>query len=126
VVAALIDTSIVIDILRSYQPAVNWLQGQTEEIGITRFVWYEVIEGSSDKHQQHAAIRVLDKFRLIPITNEDVEWATVALLQHYLKSNTDALDCLIAATAHRLQNPLYTRNLKHFRPLLGDLAQQPY
>lgn len=25
-----------------------------------------------------------------------------------------------------LQLPLYTHNLKHFAPLLGDLARQPY
>lgn len=125
-VIALVDTSIVIDILRSHPPAIDWLQAQTEEIGITRFVWHEVIEGCGDKQKQRAAIRVLDKFRLIPITNEDVEWSTAALLQHYLKSKADASDCLIAATAYRLQKPLYTRNLKHFKPLLGELAQEPY
>ncbi|MBN2303709.1 MAG: hypothetical protein JXQ72_04495, partial [Anaerolineae bacterium] len=81
---------------------------------------------SGNKNKQRAAIRVLDKFRLIPITNDDVEWATKALLQHYLKTNADASDCLIAATAHRLQVPLCTRNLKHFGPLLGELAQSPY
>lgn len=125
-VAALVDTSVVIDILRSHQPAIAWLYAQIGVTGVTRFVWHEVIEGCSDKQKQHAAIRVLDKFQLTPVTNDDVEWATVALLQHYLKLNADASDCLIAATAHRLQVPLYTRNLKHFGPLLGALAQQPY
>jgi hypothetical protein len=32
----------------------------------------------------------------------------------------------IAAPSYRLQVPLYTRSLKHFAPLLGRLAQQPY
>jgi len=36
------------------------------------------------------------------------------------------MDCLIAAAAFRLQVPLHTRNLKHFAPLLGELAQEPY
>lgn len=35
-------------------------------------------------------------------------------------------DCLIAAPAQRLGVPLYTRNLKHFSPLLGDLAVMAY
>jgi hypothetical protein len=31
-----------------------------------------------------------------------------------------------SAPSYRLQLPLYTRNLKHFAPLLGKLAQEPY
>jgi predicted nucleic acid-binding protein len=53
-------------------------------------------------------------------------WAREKLLKHRLSHNIDAFDCLIAAPSYRLQFPLYTRNLKHFTPLLGKLAQQPY
>ena len=45
---------------------------------------------------------------------------------HRLRFGVGVLDCLIAAPAFRLQLPLYTHNLKHFTPLLGDLAQKPY
>lgn len=43
-----------------------------------------------------------------------------------LSQNVDMMDCLIAASVHRLGLPLYTRNLKHFLPLIGDLACKPY
>lgn len=125
-VVSLVDTSIVIDILRLYSPSVTWLENQTEPIGITRYVWFEVLEGSGSRQEQKAAIRVLDKFELVSTIPDDTEWAMEAFFLHYLKSNTDAFDCLIASTAHRLQIPLYTRNLKHFTPLLGELAKQPY
>ena len=125
-VVSLVDTSIVIDILRRYPPSLTWLQDQSQQIGITRYVWFEVLEGSGNRQEQKAAIRVLDKFELVSTTDADVEWATAAFLYHYLKSNTDAFDCLIAATSQRLQVPLYTRNLKHFTPLIGELAEQPY
>jgi predicted nucleic acid-binding protein len=36
------------------------------------------------------------------------------------------IDCLIASTAGRLGLPLFTRNLKHFVPLIDPLAQAPY
>ncbi|MDQ7024157.1 MAG: PIN domain-containing protein [Anaerolineae bacterium] len=125
-VVSLVDSSIVIDILRSYPASLTWLQSQNQKVGLTRYVWLEVLEGCRNKQEQKAAIRVLDKFDLVSITNNDIEWAVAAFLQHYLKSNTDPFDCLIAATNHRLQVPLYTRNLKHFKPLLGVLAQKPY
>ena len=56
---------------------------------------------------------------------EDLNWAMQQLRQYRLSHNVGILDCLIAAPAHRLQIPLYTRNLKHLEPLLGTLAQQP-
>lgn len=125
-VDALIDTSVVIDIFRAYPSALSWLNTQTNTLGVTRFVWHEVIEGCGNKPQQRVAIKILKKFELIPITNDDVEWATTALLDFYLKGNVEPFDCFIASTAHRLQIPLYTGNLKHFTPLLGKLAVKPY
>ena len=122
----LVDSSIVIDILRTHSPAIQWLQTQTQIGGLTRFVTLEILEGCANKREQQSAIRVLNRFTIEPVTNTDIEWAITAFLQHYLKSNTDPFDCLIASTVHRLQIPLYTRNLKHFTPLLGQLAQSPY
>jgi predicted nucleic acid-binding protein len=43
-----------------------------------------------------------------------------------LSHGVGIMDCLIASVSYRLQVPLYTRNLKHFTPLLGALAQTPY
>jgi predicted nucleic acid-binding protein len=36
------------------------------------------------------------------------------------------MDALIASAAYRLRVPLFTRNLKHFQPMLGPLVQKPY
>lgn len=125
-VETLVDTSVVVDIFRAYPSAIGWLDTQTEILGVTRFVWQEVIEGCPNKRKQQTAIRILERFELIPVSNEDIEWATNTLIAYHLKGNIDSFDCLIAATAHRLQIPLYTRNLKHFMPILGNLAQKPY
>lgn len=46
--------------------------------------------------------------------------------QFRLSHNAGINDCLIAAVAERLQPPLYTANLKHFRVLLPAWAQKPY
>jgi predicted nucleic acid-binding protein len=53
-------------------------------------------------------------------------WATEQLLRLKVSHGVDAFDCLIAAASHRLGVALYTRNLKHFQPLLAALAQSPY
>jgi predicted nucleic acid-binding protein len=56
----------------------------------------------------------------------DFEWAIQQALRFRLSHNVDMMDCLIASTAQRLGLPLFTRNLKHFQPMIGRLAQKPY
>mgnify|MGYP005842272203 CR=1 FL=1 len=124
-VTALLDTSIVVDLMRKYPPADDWLKEQTG-LGITRMVWLEIVEGALNRVEQQRAIRLLRDFELVEITNEDAEWATIQLIAFRLSHDIDAIDCLIAATSHRLNIPLMTHNLKHFTPLLGSLAQKPY
>lgn len=74
----LVDSSIVIDILRTYPASIQWLQNQTQIGGLTRYVTLEVLEGCSNKREQQSAIRVLSKFAVVAITNPDSEWATNA------------------------------------------------
>jgi predicted nucleic acid-binding protein len=78
------------------------------------------------KKKQNFAIEILSDFKLVENTIEDTQWAVRSLIRVKLAYNVDALDSLIAAASYRLQIPLYTRNLKHFKPLLEELAQKPY
>lgn len=89
-------------------------------------VWFEVVDGAENKSDQQKATTLLKDFELVETTTVDFEWAAAQFLRFRLSHNVDWFDCLIAAPCHRLQLPLYTRNLKHFTPLLGGLAQQPY
>jgi predicted nucleic acid-binding protein len=54
----LLDTSIIIDILRGYQPAVDWLSQQSN-LGVTRIVWLEILEGAQNKQSQQKGIALL-------------------------------------------------------------------
>ncbi len=125
-VDALLDTSIMIDLLRGFPEAEQWLQDQTETLGVTFYVWLEVIQGAQNKAKQKQAVALLNSFTLVETVPEDVQWAVVALTRTALTHNTDLVDCLIAATAYRLDIPLYTRNLKHFTPLLNRAAISSY
>lgn len=122
----LVDTAIVIDLIRGFPDAHEWLVDTEETFGVSDYVWLEVIQGATNKQKQKAAIDILSDFQLVETTSEDTRWAVEALISARLSHNVDPFDCLIAATSHRLQIPLYTRNLKHFTPLIGELARQPY
>ena len=124
-VNALLDTSIIVDLIRGYGPAQEWYLQQTD-LGVSRAVWLEILEGAPNRQSQQNAINLLRSFELEEITAEDMTLATEMLLRFNLSHNIDAFDCIIAALNTRLEIPLYTRNLKHFVPLLGELAQAPY
>jgi predicted nucleic acid-binding protein len=124
-VDALLDTAVVVDVLRGHPPATAWLATQSQ-LGVTPMVWLEIIEGAPNQRAQRAALRLLQSFERVEVTPPDIDWAIRQLLRFHLSHGVEAMDSLIAAVSHRLQVPLYTPNLKHFTPLLGPLAQNPY
>jgi predicted nucleic acid-binding protein len=124
-VTALVDTAVVVDVLRGYAPAVSWL-GQQAELGVSVVVWMEIIEGATDRQSEHRAVHLLDRFERINVTVQDMDWSLHQLLRFHLSHGLDAMDCLIASSSFRLNIPLYTHNMKHFTPLIGPLSQKPY
>jgi predicted nucleic acid-binding protein len=125
-VDALLDTSTLIDLLREHPPAAEWFADEDRTFGITKFVWMEVVTGCMNKQALRKATRLIERFELVSVTTQDVDWALTKLTRFYLSHSPDPFDCLIAATPARLKIPLYTLNFKHFKPLIGDLAQRPY
>ena len=124
-VVGLLDTSVVIDLLRLHVPARTWLARESQ-LGISPIVWLEVIQGIKDRATQRKVLKQLALFDQIDPTSEDFQWAIRQAIHFRLSHNIGAVDCLIAATSQRLQVPLYTTNLKHFALLLGPLARKPY
>ncbi|MDX2075498.1 MAG: PIN domain-containing protein [bacterium] len=125
IINGLLDTNVLIDVLRNYQPANYWL-AQQSQLGISRFIHMELIEGARNKQELKQILAFLRNFATIPVFDDDVIWAQNQLAKYNLSHQVGSLDCLIASSAHRLQLPLYTLNIKDFKPLLGNLAQRPY
>lgn len=121
----LLDTAIVIDLLRGYPPAVSWLADQPP-LGLSPVVWLEILDGVTNRKDQERAVKLLGHFLRIEVLSSDFDWAIRQALALRLTHNVDMMDCLIAASAQRLEIPLFTRNLKHFQPMIGPLAQKPY
>lgn len=122
---AMVDTSILIDLLRGYPASIAWFTTQPL-LSVSRPVVMELIEGLSNKVELGRTLKFVGRFQIVSVSDHDFIWATEQLSQLYLSHHVDSFDALIAATAHRLQLPLYTRNLKHFTPMLGQYAIQPY
>ena len=125
-VDALIDANIVIDVLRGYTPARNWYSSNTMKLGVNPIVMLEVLNGAPNRPKQNQIVSLLQPIPRVDLTSDDFTWAIQQTITYKLSHNIGYEDCLIASVNHRLQLPLFTRNLKHFTPLLGSLAQAPY
>jgi len=122
---AVLDTTVVIHVLRRYQPALVWFRN-TQTYSVTSTTWMEVMRGTTSKANQTWAKNILDQFELLYLTDADPQWAMQRLEQLQFSHHIGKDDCQIAAVAYRLQVPLYTHNLKDMTPMIGSLAVQPY
>ncbi|MBN1284087.1 MAG: PIN domain-containing protein [Anaerolineae bacterium] len=126
-VDALLDTDILIGILRDDPQTVAWLRSiDDHRFGISAVVWMEVVRGATNKVNLQQLVKLLEQYRVFPITEADTFWAMEQLANFRLSHGIDYADCLIAAAAARTGLPLYTRNHKHYAPLLGTNALRPY
>lgn len=121
-----VDTAVLVDVIRGYPPAMQWLTTRTNTLRVCNHAYMEIIAGATNKSDQKYAIMILKQFELVFITQADMKWAIQQQLKYSLSNGVGLIDCLIASPCARLEVPLYTRNLKHFAPLLSDLAISPY
>jgi predicted nucleic acid-binding protein len=123
----ILDTSILIDLLRAFPPATDWFSGLgRQRVAITPVVWMETIQGASNREKRSQAMRFLRQFAIEHPTEDDNRWAMRQLAAFNLSHGVQLQDAMIASVAARLGVPLYTTNLKHFLPLPSVNAKKPY
>ncbi len=75
-IAAILDTSVLVDLLRGFRPAQEWFTGlQRQRTAITPVVWMELVQGAADKVKRAQAIHFLSDFRIEHPTEDDNRWA---------------------------------------------------
>jgi predicted nucleic acid-binding protein len=126
--AILIDASIFIDNFRGHPDAFRVLDPLLLR-GAARLhpvVAAEILEGARDHRHLKAIQRSLAAIPTTVVKTSDFKVALNLLCQHRLATGIGWADCLIAATALRMDLPLVTLNDKHFRPIRGVRVVRPY
>ncbi len=122
----LLDSSVLIDILREVPNAISWAKtNQSLRIGIPVIVWMEIIFGARDKTDQAHLSRELSAYSLIYLDEETQEEARQLLLLYHLRQNISPFDCLVAATAVKYGKPLFTLD-GDFSGIPALTAVRPY
>ncbi|MBI4631748.1 MAG: type II toxin-antitoxin system VapC family toxin [Chloroflexi bacterium] len=123
----LVDTDVLVDVLRRHPPSLEWLQNLGDEvIGVPGLVAMELLNGCRNRDEQRRAESTLRLFVLYWPNAADCAKAFDDFSQYHLSHQIGLLDSLIAATAVGLNVPLATFNQKHYAVVAGLQIIQPY
>ena len=121
----LLDTDVMVDVLRGYEPAKEWLE-LVQEIGVPGLVVMELLQGCQNSREQRQLEKALSEYPLYWPDEDDCNRALASFSSHHLSDNIGLLDALIAETAIGVNADLATFNVKHYRVLKGLRSLQPY
>ncbi len=123
----LLDTDIMVDILRDYPPAVQWMQSLGDEaIALPGFVVMELIQGCQTKMELTNIRKRLTPFQVYWPEADDCKQAVELFAQYHLSHQMGIIDVLIGQLAVSTNGSLYTFNKKHYAPIPGLKTVQPY
>jgi len=119
-----LDTNILIEILKGNSQIVEYLEHLDAEYYISSVTVMELYYGAFDKKELKKLQKFVALFNLLEL-NEAVSKIATALIFQYAKSHTLSIpDSLIAASALEKSYKLFTLNLKDFRYINGlELCQ---
>ncbi len=124
----LLDSDVMIDLLREYQPAERWFDSLdvNETMALSGFVVMELIQGCKNKTQQNKLQRKLTAYETVWLESDDCDKALDIFAQYHLSHNAGLIDVLVGMTAVSLNLPLHTFNEKHYQFIPGLQTIKPY
>ncbi|KYH31206.1 type II toxin-antitoxin system VapC family toxin [Neomoorella mulderi] len=124
-----IDSDILIDHLRGFQLATDFLSRvfQGEFTGyISVLTEMELLAGTMPKKNEKEMVEnLLKRFSPVPVSSNIARRAG-ELLRKYRINGLVPVDAIIASTALELKAILVTKNTKHFDLIDGLLSLKPY
>ena len=111
----ILDTNILIDILKGKEKTIEKVQNFTGSLAISSITTMELYYGAFDKAEINKLEKFIALFQVIHIS-ERISSQAVKLVKTYAKShNLDIPDSLIASSAIVNNCQLFTHNRKDFR-----------
>jgi predicted nucleic acid-binding protein len=123
----LLDTEVVVDVLRGHATAVAWLQGLGPTLlGLPGLVVMELLQGCQNKNEQQRVEQFCRPHTLHWPTDADCQRALQDFATFHLSHSLGLLDALIAHVAVGLGELLATFNVKHYGVVAALTTIQPY
>lgn len=125
----LIDTNVLIDHLRGFRNATDFLLKVIEvgnDLHISTLTEMELFAGKNISEKENAdLVNLLNSFDIIHV-NSAIARKAGELLRLYYYNGLAPVDALIASSAIYTKSILVTKDIKHFSLVKGLLTLQPY
>lgn len=123
----LLDSDVMIDLLRQYPPAITWFDtlDEEEELLLPGYVVMELIQGCGNKVEQKMR-QELAPYGVVWPASADCDEALDVFTEHHLSHSAGLLDVLIGQIAVTWRILLYTFNQKHYGFIPELQTIQPY
>ena len=123
----LLDTDVLVDMLRGYPAAISWLASLgAQPITLPGLVAMEVLQGCRNQEEQNKIETFLRQYSLDWPTAKDCDNAYRDFAAYRLSHSVSIMDSLIAHTAIGIGDTLATFNAKHFKVFSKLNTVQPY
>ncbi len=123
----LLDTDIMIDLLRGYPPALDFLDSRGEnEILLPGFVVMELVQGCKNKIELKKLDKELLPYKKVWPSSKTCDDALAVFSKYHLSHSLGLLDALIGQMAVALNLPIHTLNQKHYSAIPNLKTIQPY
>lgn len=114
------DTDVLIDFLRGYQQAVDFINDNASKIILCTIVIAELYAGVRGKQELTILNNFVSLFDVIPITSEIAKIGGLYKRDFGKSHGVGLADAIIAATCHSKNAQLKTLNIKHY-PMIENL-----
>jgi hypothetical protein len=114
------DTDVLIDFLRGYQQAVDFINDNASQIILSTIVIAELYAGVRGKQELTILNNFISLFDVIPITSEIAKIGGLYKRDFGKSHGVGLADAIIAATCHSKNAQLKTLNIKHY-PMIENL-----
>jgi predicted nucleic acid-binding protein len=125
---SLIDTSVVVDMLRGQPVAAQFISGAitAQEAFIHPLVAAEILAGSRNRRELAQFNRALSVMQSVSCEASDWDACLQLYRNLFLAHGIGWEDCLVAATALRLDLVVVTLNVRHFQAVPHLKFLRPY
>ena len=121
----LLDTDILIDVLRGYPPSVEWFSALSETPAVVSVCVMELVQGCRSKADLKAVEQLIAPLEIWYPTEREMELALTEFTTRFLKQRMSVIDAIVGAVAMVRATPLCSFNTRHYAGFDLELCQ-PY
>ena len=121
----ILDTDILLDVLKGHPPAIAWFRTLTEVPSITNTVFEELMETVRNEQQVHQMFQLITPLPMIWPTKADSSRAS-SYCSKYSSNDFDSIEAEIAACAVERDATLCTFSVKVYECVPNLKVLKPY